>query len=71
MHNFYESNVHLYIDTLDTDRLFELNNVLITVIGMGKPHIKLYNQALLESVKHELIKRNLLSHYVLDYRGRL
>ena len=56
---------------LDTQHLISLNNNTIQALGMGKPHTRNMNEFMLKEIKQELIKRGIVSEYVLDYKGRL
>lgn len=61
----------MLVENIDTQHLISLNNQIICVLGMGKPHTRNENVIKLELIKQELIKRGIVSHYVLDYTGRL
>jgi len=56
---------------IDTQHLINLNNQIICVLGMGKPHTRNENETKLKAIKQELIKRGIVSKYVLDYKGKL
>ena len=61
----------MLVENIDTQHLISLNNSIIQILGMGKPHTRNENVIKLELIKQELIKRGIVSHYVLDYKGRL
>lgn len=56
---------------IDTQHLISLNNQIIQILGMGKPHTRNENEIKLKAIKQELIARGIVSKYVLDYTGRL
>ena len=61
----------MLVENIDTQHLISLNNSIIQILGMGKPHTRNENLTKLKEIKQELIKRGIVSEYVLDYTGRL
>lgn len=56
---------------IDTEHLITIHNTVIRNVGKGKPHVKKSRQQFLSDIKQELIKREITSEYVLEYKGRL
>jgi hypothetical protein len=59
------------LSDFSTIQLCELHNKTLYVVSIGKPHQKAHNEKLITEIKLELIKRNLVSQYVLDYKDKL
>jgi len=62
--------IHLMVPDLSNEILYELNNILVTHTSLNW-RMRDYNENLLYLIKRELIKRELVSEYVLDYQGKL
>jgi len=61
----------ILVENIDTHHLITIHNSVIQQVGKGKPHVKKSKQQFLSDIKCELIKRKIVSEYVLEYRGRL
>jgi hypothetical protein len=70
MQNFMALKIHLMVPDLSNEILYELNNILVTHTSLNW-RMRDYNENLLYLIKRELIKRELVSEYVLDYQGKL
>jgi hypothetical protein len=70
MQNFMALKLHLMVPDLSNEILYELNNILVTHTSLNW-RMRDYNENLLYLIKRELIKRELVSEYVLDYQGKL
>ena len=61
----------MLLENIETQHLITIHNNMIQQVGKGKPHVKKSRQQFLSDIKQELIKRDITSEYVLEYKGRL
>ena len=61
----------MLVQNIDTIHLITIHNMMLEQAGKGKPHRKKTMQQCLSDIKRELIKRKIVSEYVLEYGGRL